>query len=137
MSDANGRRPVAVFAQTFELLVGQLDRYMRGEAKAMVRLIDSTPIPLGKLCDWAKSNGRIRGMKMHVVYDPDSDCQRVLDITDANVNDAQVGRTVTIEAFGLELPQRRRDRAQSTQVGKVRSRSYWTRTPIVKRSERL
>ena len=40
----------------------------------MVRLIDSTPIPLGKLCDWAKSNGRIRGMKMHVVYDPEADC---------------------------------------------------------------
>ena len=98
LSDANQRRPVAVFAETFELLVGQLDRHMRGEARAMVRLIDSTPIPLGKLCDWAKSNGRIRGMKMHVVYDPDSDCPRVLDITDANVNDAQIGRTVIIEA---------------------------------------
>ena len=42
----------------------------RREGKEMLRLIDSTPIPLGKLCDWAKSNGRIRGMKMHVVYDP-------------------------------------------------------------------
>ena len=60
----------------------------------MVRLIDSTPIPLGKLCDWAKSNGRIRGMKMHVVYDPQADCPRILDITDANVNDAQIGRTI-------------------------------------------
>ena len=27
----------------------------------MLRLIDSTPIPLGKLCKWAPSNGRIRG----------------------------------------------------------------------------
>ncbi|ESZ53683.1 hypothetical protein X729_31030 [Mesorhizobium sp. L103C131B0] len=34
---------------------------------------------------------------MHVVYDSDSDCPRVLDITDANVNDAQIGRTITIE----------------------------------------
>lgn len=64
----------------------------------MLRLIDSTPIPLGKLCGWAKSNGRIRGMKMHVVYDPDSDCPRLLDITDANVNDAQIGRTIAIES---------------------------------------
>ena len=30
----------------------------------MIRIIDSSPIPLGKLCDWAKWNGRIRGMKM-------------------------------------------------------------------------
>jgi IS4 transposase len=63
----------------------------------MVKLIDSTPIPLGKLCDWAKSNGRIRGLKMHVVFDPKADCPSILNITDANVNDAQIGRTVTIE----------------------------------------
>jgi putative transposase len=97
LSDANLRRPVAVFADLFSLLVSELDRLTRREGTQMVQLIDSTPIPLGKLCEWAKSNGRIRGMKMHVVYDPDSDCPRILDITDANVNDAQVGRTVTIE----------------------------------------
>ncbi|CAN7183665.1 IS4 family transposase [Mesorhizobium sp. LjRoot246] len=97
LSDANRRRPVGLFAETFGLLAGQLDRQTRREGTAMLRLIDSTPIPLGKTCAWAKSNGRIRGMKMHVVYDPDSDCPRVLDITDANVNDAQIGRTITIE----------------------------------------
>jgi putative transposase len=97
LSDASARRPVAVFAGTFELLAGQLDRQTRRDGNAMLRLIDSTPIPLGKLCSWAKSNGRIRGMKMHVVYDPTSDCPRVLDITDANVNDAQIGRTISIE----------------------------------------
>lgn len=96
LSDANGRRPVPVFAETFALLAGQLDRLTRRAGTQMVQLIDSTPIPLGKLCEWAKSNGRIRGMKMHVVYDPDSDCPRILAITDANVNDAQIGRTVTL-----------------------------------------
>ncbi|NEJ73964.1 IS4 family transposase, partial [Rhizobium phaseoli] len=38
------------------------------------------------------------GMKLHIVYDPKADCPRVLDITDANVNDAQIGRTIAIEA---------------------------------------
>jgi putative transposase len=97
LSDANRRRPAAVFAETFAWLAGQLDRQMRREGTAMLRLIDSTPIPLGRLCDWAKSNGRIRGMKMHVVHDPDTDCPRILDITDANVNDTQIGRTLRIE----------------------------------------
>lgn len=97
LSDANARRPVAVFADIFALLANQLDRQTRREGAEMVRLIDSTPIPLGKLCDWAKSNGRIRGMKMHVVYDPNSDCPRILDITDANINDAQIGRTIGID----------------------------------------
>ena len=33
---------------------------------------------------------------MHVVFDPQADAPRVLAITDANVNDAQIGRTITI-----------------------------------------
>jgi putative transposase len=98
LADANKIRPVGVFADTFSEIAGLLDRTTRRDGKEMLRLIDSTPIPLGKLCDWAKSNGRIRGMKMHVVYDPKADCPRILDITDANVNDAEVGRTITIEA---------------------------------------
>ena len=97
LADANERRPAEVLADAFALTAGQIDRRTRREGQEMVRLIDSTPIPLGKLCAWAKSNGRIRGMKMHVVYNPKADHPRVLDITDANVNDAQIGRTVAIE----------------------------------------
>lgn len=63
----------------------------------MVRLIDASPIPLGKVCKWAKWNGRFRGMKMHVVYDPMSDVPHLVEITSANVNDIEVGRQVTIE----------------------------------------
>jgi IS4 transposase len=98
LSDANKRRPIAVFLGAFNMVARQLDRVARVEAAEMRRLIDSTPIPLGKLCDWAKSNGRIRGMKMHVVYHPGSSAPRILDITHANVNDAEIGRTTTIEA---------------------------------------
>jgi putative transposase len=97
LSDANKRRPVTVFLETFNMVATQLDRSARVEATEMRRLIDSTPIPLGKLCEWAKSNGRIRGMKLHVVYDPDSLSPRILDITHANVNDAEIGRSATIE----------------------------------------
>jgi IS4 transposase len=97
LSDANKTRPIAVFAETFGSLAGLLDRSARNEGKEMLRLIDSTPIPLGKLCAWAKSNGRIRGMKMHVVHDPNSSCPRILDITDATINDAEIGRTIEIE----------------------------------------
>ena len=97
LADANKVRPVAIFAETFGLVAGLLDRESRRDGKEMLRLIDSTPIPLGKLCKWAKSNGRIRGMKIHVLYDPKSDCPRILDITDANINDAEIGRTIKIE----------------------------------------
>ena len=98
LADANRRRPVAVFTDAFSLLAGQLDRNARREGKELLRLINSTPIPLGKLCAWAQWNGRIRGMKAHIVYDPKADCPRLLDITHATVNDAEIGRTIQIEA---------------------------------------
>lgn len=99
LADAGKIRPVAIFAETFAGLAGLLDRATRREGRAMLCLIDSTPIPLGKLCDWAKSNGRIHGMKVHVAYDPEADCPRILDITHANVNDAEIGRTIAITAL--------------------------------------
>ena len=71
LADANKRRPIAVFADTFTMLTQMADRTMRREGAQMIRLIDASPVPLGKLCGWATWNGRIRGMKLHVVYDPD------------------------------------------------------------------
>jgi putative transposase len=97
LSDANARRPPEVVAQTLALLAGQADRRTRQEGTTMVRLIDASPIPLGQVCKWAKWNGRIRGMKMHVVYDPESDVPHCVEVTPANVNDIEVGRQVTIE----------------------------------------
>jgi putative transposase len=37
-------------------------------------------------------------MKMHVAHDPCADAPQVIAITDASVNDAQIGRTIQIEA---------------------------------------
>jgi putative transposase len=98
LSDANARRPVGVFAETFTMLAAMADRQLRHEGAEMVRLIDATPIPLGKMCRWAKWNGRIRGMKMHVVYDPDADVPHCVEVTPANVNDVEVGRKMRIKA---------------------------------------
>jgi putative transposase len=35
------------------------------------------------VCEWATWNGRIRGMKLHVVYDPRADVPRCIEITPA------------------------------------------------------
>jgi len=97
LADANERRPVAVFAETLAMIAALADRSTRADVKMLLRVIDSTPIPLGKLFEWAKSNGRVRGMKAHVVYDPGRDLPQILDVTDANVNDAEIGRRAEIE----------------------------------------
>jgi putative transposase len=98
LSDANRRRPVGVFADTFAMLAEQADRRTRVEGSEMVRLIDSSPVPLGKMCKWAEWNGRIRGMKLHVVHQPQNDCPRCIEITPATVNDVEIGRQTPLEA---------------------------------------
>jgi putative transposase len=96
VSDANARRPPAPFAETFARLSASADRQTRQAGAQMVALIDSSPIPLGKLCQWPQWNGRIRGLKLHVVYDPQADVPRSVEITPATVNDVEVGRRTPI-----------------------------------------
>jgi putative transposase len=98
LSDANARRPVGIFAQTFANLSAMASRQLRCEGAEMVRLIDASPIPLGKLCGWAKWNGRTRGMKLHIVYDPRNDVPSCVEVTAANVNDIEIGRRTPIQA---------------------------------------
>jgi putative transposase len=98
LGDANERRPPSIFQETFSQLSGLADRLTRKEGGEMVRLIDATPVPLGRVVDWAKRNGRIRGLKMHVVYDPEADNPTFVGISHANVNDIEIGRTVPLEA---------------------------------------
>jgi IS4 transposase len=98
LADANARRPVGIFAQTFANLSAMASRQLRCEGAEMVRLIDASPIPLGKLCNWATWNGRTRGMKLHVVYDPKNDVPSCVEVTPANVNDIEIGRRAPIQA---------------------------------------
>ena len=97
LSDANARRPVAIFAEVFTKLAGTVHRHLRQEGTAMVRLIDASPIPLDKLCHWAKWNGRIRGLKLHVAYDPAADVPACVEVTPANVNDVEIGQQTPIK----------------------------------------
>lgn len=97
LADANTRRPVAIFAETFAQLSRLADRALKREGAAMLRLMDATPIRLDEL-RWPEWNGRTRGLKLHVVYDPGTDHPRRIAITAPTVNDVEVGRSVPIES---------------------------------------
>ena len=98
LSDANARRPVAIFAETFDVLSALADQALKREGSEMLRLLDATPIPLDEVVRWAQCNGRTRGLKLHVVFDPKADHPRRIEITPARVNDVLVGRTTPIES---------------------------------------
>lgn len=97
LSDANRRRPSAIFAEVFAQLSATAAGALPRHGKAVLRLIDATPIPLTRLHEWAGWNGRTRGLKTHVIYDPDADRPVHLEITAATVNDVVVGRRQPIE----------------------------------------
>jgi putative transposase len=103
LADANHRRPPAVFAETFAMLSGLADRQLRREGADMIRVLDATPIPLGKLHGWAQWNGRTHGLKMHTVFDPTADHPRRIVITPSTVNDVVVGRDEPLEAGAIYI----------------------------------
>jgi putative transposase len=97
LSDANRRRPSAIFAEVFAQLSTTAAGVLAREGQQVVRLIDATPIPLNSLHKWADWNGRTRGLKTHVIYDPEGDRPVHLEITAATVNDVVAGRRQPIE----------------------------------------
>lgn len=97
LADANARRPAALLAELFGQLVGSLGRKLKAEAQTVTRLIDSTPIPLNHLFACAASNGRIKGMKLHILHDLEQNCPVEALITPANVNDIGFGRALKLE----------------------------------------
>lgn len=97
LSDANARRPVAVFSDVFNRLAGALGRKTRREAKDVLHLIDATPIMLRGVIEGASSNGRIKGFKLHVRHDLDTNCPLIAEITEATINDLLPARQHAIE----------------------------------------
>ena len=96
LADANRRRPVAVFADILTVLATGLGRKLRAQSRVIIRILDSTPIPLGPMCTCATWNGRIKGFKLHLAYDPACDRPQVLDITNATVNDITPARHMSL-----------------------------------------
>jgi IS4 transposase len=64
-----------------------------GEGKQMLRLIDSSPIPLRQSCyDWAEEDNRIKGLKLHTVHDPVSGLPTQFAISGAKTPDVKMGQ---------------------------------------------
>jgi putative transposase len=97
LADANCRRPSAIFAELFAHLSGAASGALRRQGGQVLRLIDATPVPLTSLHHWAGWNGRTRGLKAHVTYDPDADRPVHLAITAATVNDVVIARDQPLE----------------------------------------
>ena len=98
LSDANAQRPAAVFRDIAAALVPVAAGALRREGEALIRLLDSTPIPLrGEGFAWAEANARTRGLKLHLLHDPRQSRPVWFEVTSAKVDDVVAGRAVPLE----------------------------------------
>lgn len=99
LSDASAARPAAVFRDLGTLLIGVLGRTLRHQGQALVHLLDAPPIPLrdGRFA-WAEADARCRGLKLHLVYDPQAEQPVHFAITSPKVSDIAVARQMPLQA---------------------------------------
>jgi hypothetical protein len=92
LADANRTRSAALFEEMAKILSGQASRG-RG-VRETVRLIDATRIMAGRrVAQWSCEGG----IKLHLVYAPDSDRPVWFAVTPERINDITAARSLPIE----------------------------------------
>jgi IS4 transposase len=99
LSDANAKRSYKVFTGLLAELMARHEGAQRRELADAVYLMDSTVLRLNSLsADWARFSDRLCGAKLHVVYNPDSECPSFAEVTPQAVNDITVAKIMPIRA---------------------------------------
>lgn len=97
LSDANAARPAAVFRDLAGHLMSDVTRRLRQEGKGLIELIDASPIPLRDArFAWPEADSRVRGLKLYVHYDPETEHPTCFDLTSPKVRDTTLARAITI-----------------------------------------
>jgi len=98
LSDANARRPVAVFAELLAVLMRQAHRGLRRKLAETTYLIDATGVRLNEhSAGWTRFATGVCGAKVHVIYDADADRPIYAAVSAAKVNDITVAQQMPIE----------------------------------------
>lgn len=93
LADAQKQRPAAVFRDVCQVLIGRASRAVRQESAALIQLVDSSPIPLrDPRFGWAEADNRVRGLKLHIGYDPRRDVPGWAEITSPKLSDVSTAR---------------------------------------------
>jgi hypothetical protein len=97
LSDAQAHRPAAVFRDICQTLIGQVSRAVRQQGRELIQLIDASPILLrDPRFGWAEADPHVRGLKLHVGYDPRSDVADWIEVASPRVSELTVARSKPI-----------------------------------------
>jgi len=98
LSDANSRRPVAVFAELLEAMMKQAHRGLRRKLAETTYLLDATSVRLNqRSAAWARFSAGVCGAKVHVIYDANADRPIYAAVSAANVTDITAAKAMPIE----------------------------------------
>jgi Transposase DDE domain/Domain of unknown function (DUF4372) len=98
LSDANTRRPAAVFSELLSIMMKQAHRGLRRKLAEATYLIDATSVRLSEhSASWARFSAGVCGAKLHVIYDAAAECPIYAGVSAANVNDITVAQKMPIE----------------------------------------
>jgi hypothetical protein len=93
LSDAQARRPAVVFRDICRMLIGQVSRAVRRQGGELIQLIDASPILLrDPRFGWAEADPHVRGLKLHVGYDPRSDVADWVEVASPKVSELGIAR---------------------------------------------
>ena len=97
LAKANEKRSWKIYMDLFNFLVNKLNIQERTSSKQFINLIDSTPIRLDLLKhSWAEETQRIKGLKVHVMYNLTEETPTYFTITGAKTNDIVEGKKMSI-----------------------------------------
>jgi putative transposase len=97
LSDAQAHRPAAVFRDICQILIGQVSRVVRQQGQELIQLIDGSPIQLrDPRFGWAEADPHVRGLKLHVGYDPRADVPDWIEVASPRVSELTVARSKPI-----------------------------------------
>ena len=97
LSDAQAHRPAAVFRDICQTLIGQVSRAVRQQGSELIQLIDASPILLrDPRFGWAEADPHVRGLKLHVGYDPRADVADWIEVASPRVSELSVARSKPI-----------------------------------------
>lgn len=98
LSDASAARPATVFRDLCQHLMSSMARTPRAEGEALIRLLDASPIALrDSRFDWAEADARVRGLKLHLLYNRCREQPIRFAVTSPKTSDIAVARTVPLE----------------------------------------
>lgn len=95
---ANENRDWRIYKDVFLKLIEKLPYFKQTQTANLLKIIDSSPIRLDLLNHpWAEETQRIKGIKLHLIYDLSNNIPTYFEFSGARTNDIEIGKKTIIE----------------------------------------